>query len=94
MTVLKWVFGALVAFLGPAASSIQGHLNAVELIRVLFAAIFAGGGVLGALGTILPSVGLIFPSPHDAALATAVLTGISEVVRRLAHGSSTPASLS
>jgi hypothetical protein len=94
MTVLKLIFGAIWAFLGPVASSIQGHLNAMELLRVLLAAIFTGGGVLGMLGTIMPSVGLIFPSPHDAALATAVLTGISEVIRRLSHGASSPIRLS
>jgi hypothetical protein len=92
MTVLKLVLGAIGAFIGPAAASIQGHLNVVELIRVLAAAFFAGGGTLGVLATILPSIGLIFPSPNDAALATAVLTGVSEVIRRLSHGTPNPAS--
>ncbi len=94
MSVLKKVLGFIVGvigdFVGPAANSIKGHLNVVELIKVAISAVASGGGVLGILQAALPAIGLIFPLPQDAALAAAVLTAIGEVIRRLSHGGPPP----
>ena len=73
-------------FFAEVPGSIQGHLNSEELVRVVVAGLSAGGGVLGCLEMIRSDAGVLFPAPNDAALATAVITVILEVRRRLTHG--------
>lgn len=94
MSVIKKVLGFIVGvigdFIGPATNSIKGHLNIAELIKVGITAVASGGGVLGILQAALPAIGLIFPLPQDAALASMILTAIGEVIRRLSHGASPP----
>jgi hypothetical protein len=73
-------------FFAAVPGSIQGHLNSEELVRVLVTGLSAGGGVLGLLELIRADVGVLFPAPNDAALASAVLTILIEIRRRLTHG--------
>ena len=79
-------------FLGSVPGAIRGHLNALELIRVVVTALVAGGGVAGVLQALLAAVGTVFIGPGDAAVATTVITLVLEVVRRLGHGQPVPTS--
>jgi hypothetical protein len=88
--IIGFVFGVIGDFVGPAANSIKGHLNIAELVKVAISAVAAGGGVMGILNAALPAIGLIFPLPQDAALASMILTAIGEVIRRLSHGTPPP----
>lgn len=90
MAFLKLVITLIEDFFAPASGSLKNHLNVSELVRVLITSVLSGGGVLGFLGALLPSLGLIFPIPQDAALATGVLTAVSEIIRRLSHGAAPP----
>lgn len=85
-TKLRQLGPALRRFLAEAPHSLSNHLNRAELARVLSAAMTAGGGAFGLVYALFTNVGSIFPSPADAALAAAVLTGILEALRRLGHG--------
>lgn len=86
MKLLARLLARLARALGPHPQSIKGHVNVEELFRALLTAIFAGGGVQGFLALLAPALPAIFPAPHDAALAGAVLTLILELRRRLNHG--------
>jgi hypothetical protein len=73
-------------FFAEVPGAIKGHLNIVELIRIAVMALAAGGGIFGLLQAIELNVGQIFPAPADAGLASAVLTLLLEVLRRLGQG--------
>jgi hypothetical protein len=77
---------AIQHFFSEVPGSLKDHLNTTELIRIAVAALTAGGGVFGLLQAIETNVGLIFPSPADTALASAILTLLLETMRRLGHG--------
>lgn len=83
---IRRVIDRLRRFFAEVPGSIQGHLNSEELVRVVVTGLSAGGGALGFLELIRADAGVLFPAPNDAALATAVLTVILEVRRRLTHG--------
>lgn len=84
------VFAAVKSFLAAVPGSLKGHLNSAELIRIGVTALTSGGGVLGLLVALQGAVGTLAPAP-DAALASAVLTVLVEVARRLQHGAPAPA---
>jgi cobalamin synthase len=79
-------------FFAAVPGSLRNHLNFEELARIAVTALTAGGGMFGVLEAVLRQAQAIFPAPADAALATALLTLILEVSRRLQHGDD-PASL-
>jgi len=82
-------FAAIFAFLGPAANSIKGHVNVIELTRALMTGLAAGGSVASiyaAVGKSLPSI----VAPSDLSLAFAAFVFFGEVYRRLGHGSELP----
>ena len=73
-------------FFAAVPGSLKNHLNRVELIRISISSLTAGGGIFGFLELTFQSVGILFPSPADAALAGAVFTLILEARRRLSQG--------
>lgn len=76
-------------FFAAAPGAIRDHLNVAEVLRVAVAALLAGGGVYGVLFAELSHLPQIV-TPADAAAAAAVLTAISEIARRLGHGTLPP----
>jgi hypothetical protein len=76
---------AIADFFGEVPGALKNHLTASELFRIAVMALAAGGGMFGALQAVVVYVGPIFPAPADAGLASAVLTLILEVLRRLGH---------
>jgi hypothetical protein len=73
-------------FFAAVPGALKNHLNSEELARISVAALAAGSGVFGLLQAILLNSGTIFPSPIEAALATAILTTVLECHRRLGQG--------
>jgi hypothetical protein len=79
-------WSVIARFFAAAPGAIKNHLNTAELIRIAVTTLTAGGGIFSLLKAVEINAGQIFPSPADAGLATAVLTLILEVFRRLDHG--------
>jgi len=76
-------------FVGQVPGAIQSHLNVSELLRIAFTTALATGSAAGVLPALLSQVGAFVAAP-DVALATAILTTIIEVIRRLGHGTAAP----
>lgn len=76
-------------FFAAAPGAIKAHLNVDEIFRVAVAALLAGGGAYGVLFAELSHLPQIV-TPADAAAASAVMTAIVEVSRRLGHGADLP----
>jgi len=93
---LETAYSLVKAFFGPTSTSIEKYLNVPELLRIIGTTIIASlAGGLGfapiasaVLSALLSDATTIFPG--DAALATAVLTAVVEIVRRLGHGLPAP----
>lgn len=80
---------AVASFLGEVPGAIRNHVNVQELARVAVAALLAGGGAWGvaaAVATHLPQI----VTPDDLVLATAAVTALSELRRRLGQGAPVP----
>ena len=76
---------AVIGFLGAVPGAVRDHINVAEAVRIGVAAALAGGGVYGVLFAELARLPEIV-TPADAATAAAVVTLISETLRRLGHG--------
>ncbi len=74
-----------------ATGSLRGYLNLHELLRVVSAAVTAGGGVLGILSAVAADASGIFAGPY-VAIASAVIAAIVQVVRFLHQGDPIPPS--
>src|ERR1700722_2430569 len=88
------VINKILAFFGPVASSIKGSVNTAEILRVTLTALVSGGGVLGVLAAYQGDLSVILTSPTPVSLALAgyALTFVTDLVRRLNHGTTpTPA---
>lgn len=73
-------------FLGAVPGAIAGHLNLAEVQRIAVATLLSGAGVAAIVPALLASVGTVI-APQDVAMVTAAITLVSEVRRRLPHGS-------
>ena len=82
------VINKILAFFGPVASSIKGSVNTAEILRVTLTALVSGGGVLGVLAAYQGDLSVILTSPTPVSLALAgyALTFVTDLVRRLNHG--------
>ena len=82
------IINKLIAFLGPVTNSIKGSVNTAEILRVTLTALVSGGGVLGVLAAYQGDLSTILTSPTPVSLAVAgyVLTFVTDLVRRLNHG--------
>lgn len=77
-------------FFGPAADSLDGHLNADELSRVVTTALASCLAAFVAV-TALHVLGVLaFPTPADASAATLLFVTGAEARRRLGHGGHRP----
>lgn len=81
---------AIGRFIGQAPDSIKAHINVDEAVRIAITALLAGGGVYGVIFAELAHLPQLV-TPADAAFATAVVTLISETIRRFGHGVALPA---
>jgi len=79
-------------FIGPVPGAIAKHLNVQELVRIVVTTITSTGSAAAILPALLAHVGLFVAAP-DVAFASALLTVIVEIVRRLGHGAPLPAAL-
>ena len=73
-----------------APDSLRGHLNYVEISRIIVGSLAAGGLVFVILGSLTLQTGMVLPAPADSGLAVAVLALILESHRRLKHGDELP----
>lgn len=80
----------LKAFAEAAPGALAGHLNLAEIQRIAFTTLLSSGSVAAIVPALLGAVGTVV-APQDVALATAVITIVSEVRRRLDHGVALPA---
>lgn len=75
----------ILAFLGSAPNAVRDHLNVNELVRIVVAAVMAGGGAYEAFVALAGSIPS-WVAPGDVGLATGVLLTLTEVWRRLRQG--------
>ena len=82
------IINKILAFFGPVANSIKGSVNTAEILRVTLTALVSGGGVLGVLAAYQGDLSAILTSPTPVSLALAgyALTFVTDLVRRLNHG--------
>lgn len=90
---VKSAIAAARRWYGPAAESLVGHVNGVELARACYAAAAAGGGLAAFLASFNHALAKILPDPADRPLAVAALSLVAgaltfrrELRRRLNHG--------
>ena len=86
------IINKIIAFFGPVANSIKGSVNTAEILRVTLTALVSGGGVLGVLAAYQGDLSTILTSPTPVSLAVAgyALTFVTDLVRRLNHGTTPP----
>jgi len=80
----------LQSFLSPVEGSIKGFLNPEEFFRSILTALgsaSSAGLVMVLLHSILTNASTIFPNPTVAALATGLLTLVTDILRRQSQGS-------
>lgn len=73
------------SLLAEAPGALAGHLNVAEIQRIVLTTLLSSGGVAAILPALLASIGTIV-APQDVALATAAVTIVAEVRRRLGQG--------
>lgn len=78
--------GSLKAFFTEVPGSLQGYLNRRELLRVLFLALAAGGGMTTILSNLRDSLNTVLVNPNDVGFVSAVIVAVIEIQRRLQHG--------
>ncbi len=83
------MLAALKRFFAVSESSIQGFLSLEDLYRSILTALGTGSSIgvaIMVLQAILTNVGLVFPNPAVASLATVILTMVLDLLRRQSQG--------
>lgn len=78
--------GSLKVFFAEVPGSLQGYLNSRELLRVVFLALAAGGGMTTMLASLRDSLNTVLVNPNDVGLVSALIVAAIEIQRRLQHG--------